>query len=195
MSAQIIKLSDTVAALIARVTPQDAVRWRDHMISRGITPKAVRDVWLAAPRSVATHMLNALKLEINPFAGIRVEGVKAWKEDDERGFDPDQALTILSATVAAPSHLISREMKAARGDSRKARPDSVTTAVYHRFDDSDRQSRPISRQSELRHLRRRPPASILNGWPNLRFARRSTSLDVGRYVPSLTLRSSMAVST
>ncbi|MCK1600667.1 hypothetical protein IVB02_04310 [Bradyrhizobium sp. 166] len=59
-------------------------------------------------------MLNALRLEINPFAGIKVEGVKAWKEDDERGFDPEQALTILSATVATPSHLISREMKAAR---------------------------------------------------------------------------------
>jgi integrase len=84
------------------------------MLSQGIAPKAVRDVWLAAPRSVATHMLNALRLEINPFAGIRVEGVKAWKEDDERGFDPEQALTILSATVAKPSHLISPEMKAAR---------------------------------------------------------------------------------
>ena len=99
---------------LARVTPQDAVRWRDHMISQGIAPKAVRDVWLAAPRSVSTHMLNALRLEINPFAGIKVEGVKAWKEDDERGFDPEQALTILSATLATPSHLISREMKAAR---------------------------------------------------------------------------------
>jgi len=99
---------------LARVTPQDAVRWRDHMLSQGIAPKAVRDVWLAAPRSVATHMLNSLRLEINPFAGIKVEGVKAWKEDDERGFDPEQAMTILSATVATPSHLISREMKAAR---------------------------------------------------------------------------------
>jgi integrase len=99
---------------LARVTPQDAVRWRDHMLSQKIAPKAVRDVWLAAPRSVATHMLNSLRLEINPFAGIRVEGVKAWKEDDERGFDPQQALTILSATIATPSHLISPEMKAAR---------------------------------------------------------------------------------
>jgi integrase len=99
---------------LARVTPQDAVRWRDHMISQGIAPKAVRDVWLAAPRSVATHMLNALRLEINPFAGIKVEGVKAWKEDDERGFDPEQALAILTATVATPSHLISVEMRAAR---------------------------------------------------------------------------------
>jgi integrase len=98
----------------ARVTPQDAVRWRDYMLSQGIAPKAVRDVWLAAPRSVATHMLNSLRLEINPFAGIKVEGVKAWKEDDERGFDPDQVLTILSATAATPSHLISKEMKAAR---------------------------------------------------------------------------------
>jgi hypothetical protein len=84
------------------------------MLTQGISPKAVRDVWLAAPRSIATHMLNALRLEINPFAGIKVEGVKAWKEDDERGFDPEQALTILSATVASPSHLISVEMKAAR---------------------------------------------------------------------------------
>ena len=99
---------------LARVTPQDAVRWRDYMLSQGIAPKAVRDVWLAAPRSVAAHMLNALRLEINPFAGIKVEGVKAWKEDDERGFDPEQALTILSATVATPSHLISKETKAAR---------------------------------------------------------------------------------
>jgi integrase len=99
---------------LARVTPHDAVRWRDYMLSQGIVPKAVRDVWLAAPRSVATHMLNALRLEINPFAGIKVEGVKPWKEDDERGFDPDQALTILSATVATPSHLMSKEMKAAR---------------------------------------------------------------------------------
>jgi integrase len=99
---------------LARVTPHDVVRWRDYMLSQKIAPKAVRDVWLAAPRSVATHMLNALKLEVNPFAGIKVEGVKAWKEDDERGFDPDQALAILSATVATPSHLISPEMKAAR---------------------------------------------------------------------------------
>jgi integrase len=59
-------------------------------------------------------MLNALRLDLNPFAGIKVEGVKAWKEDDERGFDPEQALTILSATVATPSHLVSAEMKAAR---------------------------------------------------------------------------------
>jgi integrase len=99
---------------LARVTPHDAVRWRNYMLSQNIAPKAVRDVWLAALRSVATHMVNALRLEINPFAGILVEGVKAWKEDDERGFDPDQALTILSATVATPSHLISKEMKAAR---------------------------------------------------------------------------------
>jgi len=99
---------------LARVTPQDAIKWRDHMIKKGIEPKAVRDVWLAAPRSVATHMLNALRLETNPFAGIKVEGVKPWKEDDERGFDPEQALKILTATVATPSHLISTEMKMAR---------------------------------------------------------------------------------
>ena len=73
------------------------------MLSQGIAAKAVRDVWLAAPRSVASYMVNALKRETNPFAGINVDGVKAWKEDDERGFDPDQALTILSARWASSS--------------------------------------------------------------------------------------------
>lgn len=70
---------------------------------------------LAGCAAIGLHpMLNAPWLEINPFAGIKVEGVKPWKEDDERGFDPEQALTILSATVATPSHLISKETKAAR---------------------------------------------------------------------------------
>jgi hypothetical protein len=59
-------------------------------------------------------MINELKLDSNPFAGVKVDGVKAWKEDDERGFDEAQALTILTATLATPSHLISPEMKAAR---------------------------------------------------------------------------------
>jgi hypothetical protein len=151
---------------LARVTPQDAVRWRDHMISQGITPKAVRDVWLAAPRSVATHMLNALKLEINPFAGIRVEGVKAWKEDDERGFDPDQALTILSATVATPSHLISREMKAARRwvpmdlrlHGRPRQRDHVVAALRRAEDSRALVLRPAARDHQGQAVTPRPGA-------------------------------------
>ncbi len=99
---------------LARVTPQDAVKWRNHKLAQGIVPKAVRDVWLAALRSICSHMISELKLETNPFAGVRVDGVKAWKEDDERGFDEQQVLTILSATIATPSHLISAEMRAAR---------------------------------------------------------------------------------
>jgi integrase len=71
-------------------------------------------VWLAAPKAVAGHMFNALRLEANPFAGIKVEGVKAWKEEVETGFSPKQALTILTATLATPSHLVSTEMKMAR---------------------------------------------------------------------------------
>jgi integrase len=99
---------------LARVTPQDAIKWRDHALKNGITPKGVRDVWIAAPKAVASHMVDALRLETNPFAGIKVKGVKAWKEDDERGFSPTQALTILTATLATPSHLTSTEMKMAR---------------------------------------------------------------------------------
>ena len=99
---------------LARVTAHDAVRWRNYKLAQGIAPKAVRDVWLAALRSISGFMVNELKLNFNAFAGVSVDGVKAWKEDDERGFDPDQSLAILSATVATPSHLMSVETRAAR---------------------------------------------------------------------------------
>lgn len=98
---------------LARVTQHDAVKWRNQKLKE-VSPKSVRDVWLAAPRSICTHMINELKLDSNPFAGIKVDGVKAWKEDDERGFDEEQVSTILTGTLATPSHLISDEMKAAR---------------------------------------------------------------------------------
>jgi hypothetical protein len=35
-----------------------------------------------------------------PGARHEVEGAKAWKEDDERVLDPEQASTVLSATGA-----------------------------------------------------------------------------------------------
>ena len=49
-------------------------------------------------RQLPPHMVDALQLELNPFAGIKVKGVKAWKEDDERDSVLSQALTILTAT-------------------------------------------------------------------------------------------------
>jgi len=51
---------------------------------------------------------------VNPFAGIKIRGVKQGKADDEKAFTDAQARTILTATLATPSHLISAETRAAR---------------------------------------------------------------------------------
>jgi hypothetical protein len=59
---------------LARVTPHDAVRWRNYRIGQNIAPKAVRDVWLAALRSIASYMVNESKLDANPFAGVTIPG-------------------------------------------------------------------------------------------------------------------------
>jgi hypothetical protein len=56
---------------------------------------------LSAARSGTTRLLGR-------WSSLR------WRQDNGRGFDPEQMLTILSATVGTPSHLISGEMKAAR---------------------------------------------------------------------------------
>jgi hypothetical protein len=54
------------------------------------------------------------KLVENPFAGIRIRGVKATKQSNKKGFTDSQANKILEATLATPSHLTTPETRAAR---------------------------------------------------------------------------------
>jgi integrase len=99
---------------LARVTPDDGIRYMDHLLAEGFAAKSVRDVWLASLKATAGFMVERRQLKTNPFLGIRVRGVKESKADDEKAFSDSQAKTILTATLATPSHLMSIEMKAAR---------------------------------------------------------------------------------
>jgi len=100
---------------LARVTPEKAIDWVDHLqFEKKIAAKSVRDVWLASVKATAGFMIEKKKLKANPFAGIKVRGVKEGKADDEKAFTDEQAKTILTATLATPSHLISAETRAAR---------------------------------------------------------------------------------
>jgi hypothetical protein len=98
---------------LARVTPEQAIDWVDHLqFGKKITAKSVRDVWLASVKATAGFMIEKKKLKANPFAGIKVRGVTEGKADDEKAFTDEQAKTILTATLATPSHLISAETRA-----------------------------------------------------------------------------------
>lgn len=99
---------------LARVTSDDGIRWMDHLIAEKFAAKSVRDVWLASIKATAGFMVERRQLKVNPFAGVRVRGVRSTKESNQKGFSDAQAKAILTATLATPSHLISVEMQAGR---------------------------------------------------------------------------------
>jgi hypothetical protein len=86
-------------------------------------PAEVRDVWIAAIKATAGYFVEQTKLNVNPFAGIKVrkDDPSATKENKveprtppRKGFNENEARIILTATLATPSHLTSAEMKAAK---------------------------------------------------------------------------------
>ena len=99
---------------LGRVTTDDGYRWVDHLVEQGIVKKSIRDVWIASLKAVASFMVERRKLEKNPFAGIRIRGVKATKDSNKKGFSDAQAHAILTATLATCSDLTTPETRAAR---------------------------------------------------------------------------------
>lgn len=96
------------------MTTDDGYRWADHLIEQGMVKKSVRDVWIASLKATAGFMVERRKLSKNPFAGIRIRGAKGTKASNKKGFSDAQAETILTATLATPSHLTTPETRAAR---------------------------------------------------------------------------------
>jgi hypothetical protein len=99
---------------LGRVTTEDGYRWADHLKGRGIAPKSIRDVWIASLKATAGFMVERSKLAKNPFAGIRIRGVKGTNDSNSKGFSDEQATFILTATLTTPSHLTTIETRGAR---------------------------------------------------------------------------------
>ena len=99
---------------LGRMTKDDAYRWVDHLTDKDIAKKSIREVWIASLRAVAGFQVERGKIGENPFARIRVRGVKATKESNKKGFSDAQAEKILTATLATFSHLTMPETRAAR---------------------------------------------------------------------------------
>ncbi|UPK40812.1 tyrosine-type recombinase/integrase (plasmid) [Bradyrhizobium sp. 186] len=98
------------AAAIARA---DIVAWKDALLEGGMKNITVRDVYLAATKAMFQFAVDQGLLAENPAKEVRVRVRKKVKER-EKGFDGEEAKTILTATLRPLSHLISEEMAAAR---------------------------------------------------------------------------------
>lgn len=106
-----------------RIKTSDGYDWVDHLIEKDVPRDSIRKVWLAALSATAGFMVERRKLDQNPFLGIRVrddekpddeEQQKQQQEPPRKGFTPQEAKRILTATLVAPSDFISVEMAAAR---------------------------------------------------------------------------------
>jgi site-specific recombinase XerD len=108
---------------LKRVTTRLGYDWVDHLIEKKIPRDSIRKVWIAALSATAGFMVERKQLDQNPFLGIRVRNEDAsenvekemqQKEPPRKGFTPEEAKRILTATLVAPSDFISAEMAAAR---------------------------------------------------------------------------------
>jgi integrase len=98
------------AAAIARA---DIVAWKDALLGGGMKNITVRDVYLASTKAMFQFAVDQGLLAENPAKEVKVRVRKKVKER-EKGFDGEEAKTILTATLRPFSHLISEEMAAAR---------------------------------------------------------------------------------
>jgi integrase len=83
----------------ARVTPKDATGWKADLIKKGLAPKTIADVHLAAARAIFRWAKENHRIEANPFAEVRMKARKTVSTRD-KGFTDEEAKAILQAAHA-----------------------------------------------------------------------------------------------
>lgn len=81
------------------ITRRDVIRWKDHLVAKGLSPKTVRDFYIATARAAFAWATDNDMIEANPFAGIKVRVAKPTF-GRERGFNDEEALAVLKAARA-----------------------------------------------------------------------------------------------
>ncbi len=98
---------------MSRVTEQHLLDWRDSLLATKLTPVTVRYGYIAAAQAFFRWAKRAKKLPYDPSAEVFVE-VTDKDETDMRGFDRQEAATILAAALAPPNEAMTEENAAAR---------------------------------------------------------------------------------
>jgi integrase len=96
-----------------RIARTDIVAWKDALLKEGKASRTVRDVYLASIRATLQYAVDQGFLAENPAERVKVR-VKKSLHEREKGFDHDEARTILTATLRPSSERISVEMAGAR---------------------------------------------------------------------------------
>lgn len=84
-----------------QVTPDDVIRFKDHRLASGIKPRTIKDVDLAALKSVFGWAVDNKKLKVNPAEGVKLKVPSAQKAKN-RGFTDEEAIALLRAAWNRP---------------------------------------------------------------------------------------------
>lgn len=79
-----------------RIASKDLVAWKASMVEAGLAPKTIRDAKLAPIRAILRWAADNELLSSNPAERVSID-VKIRAADSKRGFDDQEAKTILAA--------------------------------------------------------------------------------------------------
>lgn len=97
-----------------KITKRKLLDWRDHLLSSGLSPRTVADVYLACIRAILSWAHENDRLETNEAALVKQEAPKK-RQTRERGYTTDEAVALLTASIgyqpAAAKTASTRESK------------------------------------------------------------------------------------
>ncbi|UYQ73977.1 hypothetical protein OF122_09530 [Pelagibacterium flavum] len=96
---------------IAIMSDEDAVRWKDQLMSGSRSGRTVNEVWLTAARRVFNWVKDQKKLRVNPFDGVKVAVARSGPTKGK--FQEEDAEIILRATLKPLSARTSDHLKLA----------------------------------------------------------------------------------
>ena len=80
------------------MTRADVVRWKEHLVAEGQSPKTIRDASLVAVKSIMRWGVRNGRLDTNPAADVTID-VRRKAGQGIRGFSDAEAATILRAAA------------------------------------------------------------------------------------------------
>ena len=81
-----------------RLTRADVVRWKEHLVAEGQSPKTIRDASLVAVKSILRWGVRNGRLDTNPAVDVTID-VRRKAGQGIRGFSDAEAIMILQAAA------------------------------------------------------------------------------------------------
>lgn len=89
----------------ARVSTEDVIRWKDSLLSDGLSAKTIQSGKLASLKAFFEWGVDNQRIRINPAERVRL-GVKVAAGKQKRGFNEDEANQILKAALAEENSVL-----------------------------------------------------------------------------------------